>query len=228
MKVLIIEDSPEVVEAVTLCFQLRWPGAQVLAATDGRKGVETLAAQQCDMVILDINLPEMDGFQVMEKIRSFSNVPVIFVTVRGTVADQARGLELGADDYIVKPFKPRDLVDRVDQVLHHTRLPQEVEKEPVVRHGVLTLNVNTGKVLFKDLQAKLTPTEVKLLYTLMKNSDRSLSTNEIMREVWGQDDLDSALAKACILRIQKKLNDDPPHIILLDKDGEYRFIPPVL
>jgi two-component system KDP operon response regulator KdpE len=90
----------------------------------------------------------------------------------------------------------------------------------------MVLNLNTGKLSCQDLQVRLTPTEVKLLYMLMRNAGRPVSGAEIVREVWGQNDLDTTLAKACVLRIQKRLNDDPPHIILFDANGEYRFVPP--
>src|SRR5512133_506286 len=114
MKVLIIEDSPEIVEAVSLCLQLRWPESEMLVTAEGKRGIETLKNTPCDFLILDINLPDIDGFNVLQEVRAFSNVPTIILTVRGKEEDQTRGLEIGADDYIVKPFRPRDLVARVN------------------------------------------------------------------------------------------------------------------
>ncbi|MCK4721826.1 MAG: response regulator, partial [Dehalococcoidia bacterium] len=101
MRVLIIEDSAEVVEAVSLCLQLRWPEVILSIAADGTRGIEILKPESFDIVILDINLPDIDGFEVLKRVRSFSSVPIIILTVRGKEEEQARGLEMGADDYIV-------------------------------------------------------------------------------------------------------------------------------
>lgn len=127
LHVLIIEDDSNVVEAISLCLQLRWPEVIVSVTAEGNKGVEILKSQIFDIVILDINLPDIDGFEVLKQLRSFSNVPIIIVTVREN-GEQARGLEMGADDYIVKPFKPRDLIARVDVVLRRTRVSKIVEE----------------------------------------------------------------------------------------------------
>lgn len=104
MKVLIIEDSPEIVEAVCLTFELRWPEAKVISTAEGNKGVTLTETESPDLIILDIGLPDIDGFKVLKEIRNFSDIPVIILTVRGEEIDKVRGLELGADDYIVKPF----------------------------------------------------------------------------------------------------------------------------
>ncbi len=117
MKILLIEDSTEIAEAVGICFQLLLPEAVVSIATDGTKGLEMLRSESCDVVILDLNLPDIDGFDALKELRSFSKVPVVILTVRGEEANQARGLELGGNDYIIKPFKPKDLIDRIKAVL---------------------------------------------------------------------------------------------------------------
>ncbi len=125
MKVLIIEDDANVVEAVSLCLQLRWPEVTLSIAAEGTKGIEILESGSFDTVILDINLPDINGFEVLKRIRSFSNVPVIILTVREGEEDQVRGLEMGADDYIVKPFRPRDLIARVYSVLCRAGVPKD-------------------------------------------------------------------------------------------------------
>jgi DNA-binding response OmpR family regulator len=116
------------VESISLCFQLRWPEASFSVATDGRGGLEALQSESFDIVILDINLPDITGFEVLSQIRLFSSVPVIIVTVRSKEEDRARGLKLGANDYVIKPFKPRDLIDRIEAVLNSTQA-SEISKE---------------------------------------------------------------------------------------------------
>src|SRR3972149_7348308 len=113
VRALVIDDSPEVAEVVALCFRLRWPHSTVLSALTGAKGLEMVESESPDLVILDLCLPDMDGFQVCQEIRSFSEGPIIILTVRHRDLDVARGLELGADDYIAKPFSHIELLARV-------------------------------------------------------------------------------------------------------------------
>jgi len=110
MKVVVIDDSPEIIEVVTLCFQLRWGNTAVFPANDGSKGLEIIEKESPELVILDIGLPDMDGFQVLREIRRFSSVPVIMLTVKSEDTDIAKGLELGADDYVTKPFSHIELL----------------------------------------------------------------------------------------------------------------------
>ncbi|MFN3973868.1 MAG: response regulator transcription factor, partial [Dehalococcoidia bacterium] len=121
MKVLVIDDAPEVVEVVSLCFELRWPDTTVLSAPDGPTGLRLLREEAPDLVILDVGLPVMDGFQVLRQIRSFSQVPIIMLTVRDADTDIARALEGGADDYITKPFSHIELLARVQAVLRRAQ-----------------------------------------------------------------------------------------------------------
>ncbi len=122
MKLLLIDDSPEVVESVSLCFELRWPEVNFISADEGAKGIELVRAESPDIVVLDLGLPDMDGLDVLSQIRLFSDVPVVILSVRGAEADMARGMELGANDYIVKPFNPTELLARVKEVLHHANV----------------------------------------------------------------------------------------------------------
>jgi len=121
MKVLVIEDDPGIIEVVSLCFQLRWSGTNVISAANGRDGVALVETESPDVVILDIGLPDIDGYQVLKEIRRFSEVPVIMLTVRGEDTDVAKGLELGADDYITKPFSHIELIARVQAVLRRAQ-----------------------------------------------------------------------------------------------------------
>ncbi|MDD5190486.1 MAG: response regulator [Dehalococcoidales bacterium] len=124
MKILVIDDAPEIVEVVSICLQLRWAHAQVISAAAGNRGVELIATEKPDLVLLDVNLPDIDGFQVLEKIRRFSQIPIVMLTVKGKDTDIARGFELGADDYVIKPFSNIELVARVDNALRRAQQNQ--------------------------------------------------------------------------------------------------------
>lgn len=124
MKVLVVEDSPDIVDMISLCFELRWPEAKVVSTAEGNKGINMVRTENPDLVILDLGLPDIDGFEVLKNVRTFSNVPVIIVTVRGDEVDKVRGLELGADDYITKPFSHIELLARIQAVLRRTQMPQ--------------------------------------------------------------------------------------------------------
>ncbi len=226
MKVMIIEDSPEVVEAVSLCLQLRWPETEIMVSAEGTRGVETLRATPFDMLILDINLPDMDGFKVLQEVRAFSNIPTIILTVRGKEDDQTRGLEMGADDYIVKPFRPRDLVARVNAVLRRYSSGGVGKEKPTIVRGKLTLNLTNNEVILRDKKTKLTPTEAKLLYILMENPEETLSGERISNEVWGRQPTDTDELRTYVRRLRNKLKDNPPRIILTDYGEGYKFIAP--
>ncbi|MDD5288493.1 MAG: response regulator transcription factor [Dehalococcoidales bacterium] len=227
MKVLIIEDSPEIVEAVALCLQLRWPETEVSVAAEGARGIEMLRASPVDIVILDINLPDFDGFRVLQEVRTFSDVPTIILTVRGKDEDQTRGLEIGADDYIVKPFKPRDLVARVNAVLRRTTGIKTVNEKPIVVRGKLTLDLTNNEVSLRDKKSKLTPTEAKLLYILMENPEDTLTGDKIAAQVWGKEQSDTDELRTYIRRLRNKLKDNPPRIILTDYGEGYKFVTPI-
>jgi len=226
LKVLIVEDNAEVVEAVSLCLQLRWPEASILIAAEGYKGIEMLEADSVDIVILDINLPDIEGFQVLEQVRTFSNVPVIILTVRGREQDQTKGLEIGADDYIVKPFRPRDLVARVNAVLRRSVSPKAPGELPYIIRGKLTLNFTSNEAHIGDQTIKLTPTESKLLYVLMENAKSTLSSKNVSQQVWGKDDMNTDPVRTYIRRLRNKLNDNPPQIILTEYGEGYKFVSP--
>lgn len=216
----------EVAEAVSLCLQLRWPEVALSIAAEGTRGIEILQSESFDIVILDINLPDIDGFEVLRRIRSFSNVLIIILTVRGKEEDQARGLEMGADDYIVKPFRPRDLVARVNTVLRRRIVPEVTREQPFIVRGKLTLNLSNNEVRLGDQTIELTATESKLLYALMENNEETLNSKKVSQEVWGKDYMNTDLLRTYIRRLRNKLNDSPPQIILSERGEGYRFVSP--
>ena len=226
MKALIIEDNPDVIEAVSLCLQLRWPDVDISAAVEGLEGIKVLNSGSFDIIILDINLPDIDGFEVLARVRSFSNVPVLILTVRGKEGDQARGLETGADDYIVKPFRPRDLIARVNAILRRTHTLEPGNGEHSLLRGNLLFNLATNEVHLRDRAIKLTPREGRLLYILMKHAEETLSSSQILLEVWGKEQAGIDTLRTYIRRLRDKLKDNPPQVILNERGNGYRFVNP--
>ena len=226
MKALIIEDNADVVEAISLCLQIRWPEVDISASALGLNGVEMVRSLSFDIIILDLNLPDIDGLEVLRQIRAFSNIPIVIVTVRGEEDDQAKGLEIGADDYIVKPFRPRDLVARVNAVLRRSRVSEVAGESQSIVRGKLTLRLADSEAQLGEEMVKLTPNECKLLYVLMNNAERTLSSEKIIEEVWGKASTDTDAVRTYVGRLRDKLNDKPSQMILNERGGGYRFVSP--
>ncbi len=227
MKVVVIDDSPEIIEVVTLCFQLRWSGATVASAATGAKGLELIEAESPDIVILDIGLPDIDGFQVLRELRRFSQVPVIMLTVRGEDTDVAKGLELGADDYITKPFSHIELVARVQAVLRRVQgLPVASEERPFVS-GKLLVDFASNEIKLDGKPVKLTSTESKLLYLLIRNEGRLVPHENLLTKVWGETYIDARdLLRVHIQHLRQKLGDsvESPSIIATEHGMGYKFV----
>jgi two-component system KDP operon response regulator KdpE len=230
MKVLVIEDDPGIIEVVSLCFQLRWSGTTVISADNGNKGVELVETETPDVVILDIGLPDMDGYQALREIRRFSDVPILMLTVRSEDTDVAKGLELGADDYITKPFSHIELIARVQAVLRRAQgLPVSEEERPFVS-GRLSIDFSRNEVTLGGNLIKLTSTERKLLYHLIRNEGRILSHESLLTKVWGDNYVDARdLLRVHIQHLRQKLEDDAesPSIIVTEHGLGYKFIRPV-
>jgi two-component system response regulator VicR len=229
VKVVVIDDAADIVEVVSLCFQLRWTDAEVLSAAEGGDGLTLIEAEDPDIVILDINLPDMDGFQVIRELRRFSQVPVIMLTVKGEDTDIARGLELGADDYMVKPFSHIELIARVDAVMRRTRgQPVSSEERPFVS-GKLSVNFASNEVKVGGKPVKLTSTETKLLRHLIRNEGRLLTHENLLTKVWGESYQDTRdLLRVHIQHLRQKLGDsnESPSIIVTEHGMGYKFIRP--
>ncbi len=228
MKVVVIDDSPDVAEVVSLCFQLRWSGATVVSASEGARGLELIETENPDVTILDIGLPDMDGIQVLRQIRRFSQVPVIMLTVRGEDADIARCLELGADDYIVKPFSHIELLARVQAVLRRVQGLPVTGERPFVS-GKLSVDFARNEVRVEGKPVKLTSTEYKLLCHLIRNEGRPLTHENLLRKVWGETYIDARdLLRVHIQHLRQKLGDGvkSPTIIVTEHRIGYKFVRP--
>jgi len=229
MKVLVIEDDPGIIEVVSLCFQLRWSGTTVISAANGRKGVGLVETESPDVIILDIGLPDMDGYQVLKEIRRFSEVPVLMLTVRGEDTDVAKGLELGADDYITKPFSHIELIARVQAVLRRSQGLAITDDERPFISGKLSVDFARNEITLDGKSVKLTSTERKLLYHLIRNEGRILSHESLLSKVWGDTYVDARdLLRVHIQHLRQKLGDnaEAPSIITTEHGIGYKFMRP--
>ena len=229
MKMLVVDDDRNIVEAVTLGFQLQWQECEVLTAYDGEKGLDLFFEEQPDVVILDVALPEMNGFEVLRRIRQVSDVPVLMLTAKGEEMDKVKGLELGADDYITKPFSHLELFARIKAVLRRAELPPPISAAPSFTLGDLAINFDSRTITLRGRPVKLTPTEYNLLYHLVRNAGRVLSHETLLAKVWGDEyrnDVD--YLKVYVSRLRNKLEDDPdrPRYILTERGLGYRFARP--
>ena len=231
MKVLLIEDSPEIAKGVSLTFKLRWPEAVVLCAENGRKGIELMETESPDIVILDINLPDITGFEVLENIRKFSDVPVVILTVRDEEIDELRGFEIGANDYIVKPFSPSKLLVRCKAALRHAGVsaPEEA-KLPPIESGNIYINFDTREVKVNGEDVHLSPNESRILRCLAQNEGKIVPHETIKKYVWGNQAkyMDNNSFKRYIYQLRLKLGEsaDNPKFILNERGVGYRFMRP--
>ena len=179
--VLIVDDDPQIRDVLDVA--LRQAGYRTLAAADGAGGAAKATGQAVDLVILDVGLPEMDGFEVCRKIRATSEVPILFLTARNDEIDRVLGFELGGDDYVVKPFSPRELVNRVKAILKRS----EGTKPParVLRHEDLTLDIPRHRCSLGAKDIDLTATETRILAHLMERPDNVLSRPQLVDAVYG-------------------------------------------
>jgi len=229
VKVLLVEDDPQIIETVALILELRWPEASLISTFFGEKGVELVEKELPDIVILDLGLPDIDGFQTLRQIRTFSDVPVVILTVMGAEVDKIKGLELGADDYIVKPFSAGEFLARVKALLRRKNIQEKVVTvagKPFIR-GKFRVDFSSGEVSVGDKLVKLTPGEFKLLYQLVMNEGQSLSNETLIEKVWGTEkNTDIEYLRLCVKGLKDKLETQPGNpTMILDEEGEgYKFV----
>ncbi|UCH60030.1 MAG: response regulator transcription factor [Anaerolineales bacterium] len=205
MKALIVDDDRVLADVVA--FALRREGFQVIQAYDGLSALERWSDEQPDLIVLDINLPKMDGYSVCQRIRREADTPIIMLTVRNEDSDVVHGLELGADDYITKPFSPRQLMARVHAVLRRTSLPPAPAPHQV---GGLLLVPNRREVnLPRGETVSLTPLEGRLLEYLMINAGQVMTADIIIDHVWGPQGGDRDMLRQLIHRLRHKIEPEP-------------------
>lgn len=224
MKVLVIEDDANIVEAITIAFQTSWPDAKVVSTSLGDKGVDLVETGNFDAVILDLGLPDISGFEVLKQIRLFSDVPILILTVTSDEIYILKGLELGADDYVVKPGTPLQLIARVKNILRR----KSFINEDSITYGPLHLDPATAQVFCRGKEVHLTPTEFRILHCLLKYRGRLVSNTTLVKIVWDDEYPGSAdCIKVYIRNLRRKIEDDPAHPkIILTKSGMGHFLAP--
>jgi DNA-binding response OmpR family regulator len=224
MKAIIIEDEKSIVDAINVAFEFRWPEVSLAAARTGKEGINLVKKEHPDIVILDINLPDTNGFHVLKEIRDFSSVPVIILTVRSDDADVLRGLETGADDYIIKPFNYMTLLARVKAVMRRAENVTLKSNQNTSVSSRLKIDFVNQKVIVDNKPVKLTPIEYRLLVLLVKNKDEIISYERIMKEIWEKNYRgDTENIRIYVRRLRKKLGDVPPALILNQHSSGYMF-----
>jgi len=228
VKILVIEDNQELVDNLCLCLKLVWPQVNIIVTAKAAKGIELVEAGSPDTVILSLELPDMDGFDVLTQIRSFSDVPIIVLSARQAEMDKVKALEMGADDYITKPFGPIDLLARVKALLRRAGMPQLKQgNSSRFASSNLTINFATRDVLVSGNPVKLTPIEYNLLCNLVRNEGMVISHRSLLEKTWGSGYTDDiSFLKKYIYRLRVKLNDnDPSQRMLATVRGiGYRFV----
>ena len=210
-KILVVDDDTNICELLRL--YLTKEGYQVTVANDGEEGLEKFNQVKPDMVLLDVMMPKMDGLEVCRRIRKAGNTPVMMLTAKGETFDKVLGLELGADDYISKPFRLRELMARIKTVLRRSKGAATEE----IRISGLTVRMKEGKVLKNGQEVILTALEYKLLLTFLQNRGRVLSRNMLLESIWdvAGDFVSDNTLSVYIKRLREKIEDDPvePQII---------------
>jgi DNA-binding response OmpR family regulator len=224
-KILIVDDEERMVRFIRL--NLEYDGFKVIEAFKGQQAIDKLRSGLPDLVLLDVMMPDLDGFEVLKIIRETSSVPVIMLTAKGEEDDRIRGLELGADDYITKPFSPRELVSRVRAVLRRTEMTTGTTHGMIEVDDRLKIDFDRREVWVEGKLVKLRPTEYRLLYHLVQNAGWVVSHDQILAKVWGYEYQDEPhYVRLYINYLRKKLEEDPasPKYILTERGVGYRFV----
>ncbi len=225
MEILVADDDLASVKLTS--FLLEDAGYKVIKAYDATGVLQAVEQRSPDLVLLDVGMPKVSGFDICRQIRRISDVPIIFVTGSGQLQDRVTGLQIGGDDYLVKPFEPAELLARVEAVLRR-RNSDLVNPVTRISQGPLTLDPIEHTVLFEDGRSVvLTPIEFRLLYYLMQNAGRVLSASQILSKVWGYDyEGESNLVAVYIRRLRAKIEPDidAPRYIITVRNLGYKFV----
>jgi two-component system KDP operon response regulator KdpE len=229
MRLLLVDDDPDVVESVRVGLQMQWRDLEVLHAGTGEQALSLVEAERPDLVLLDVGLPDTDGYEVLTQIRRFSATPVIMLTARDEPIDRVRGLELGADDYVAKPFDHLELFARIKAVLRRLDAHAPVDRAAPFHHGDLEVDYAAHEARLRGERLELTPTEFRLLAVLARNAGWVVPRERLLAQVWGREyrDEDDYL-RAYVRRLRAKLGDDArhPRFIRTERGLGYRFLAP--
>jgi two-component system KDP operon response regulator KdpE len=219
------DDEPRMIGFIRMNLELE--GYQVIEAHNGLEALEAIRTQLPDVVLLDVMMPELDGFETLRMLREFSSVPVIMLTAKGEEDDKVIGLELGADDYVTKPFGPRELSSRVRAVLRRADMPNTPERALLRIDDRLSVDFNRREVIVNGEHIKLRPTEYRLLYHLIENAGWTVPHEQLLAKVWGYEYRDEThYVRLYINYLREKIEEDPsnPRYIQTERGVGYRFI----
>ena len=224
--ILVVDDEERMVRFIRL--NLEHDGFIVVPAYRGMQALDEIRKEMPDLVLLDVMMPDIDGFEVLKLIRENGSVPVIMLTAKGEEDDRVRGLELGADDYIAKPFSPRELVSRVKAVLRRTEAANPAARSEVLQvDDRLKIDFGRREVWIDNELVKLRPTEYRLLYHLVQNAGWVMTYDQLLTKVWGYEYRDEAhYVRLYVNYLRQKLEKDPanPKFILTERGVGYRFV----
>ena len=225
--ILLVDDDPQLIRLVRA--NLEPAGYKVLVAMEARSALELVDAEMPDIIVLDIMLPEIDGYELCQRIREFSAVPIIMLTAKVEDSDKVRGLKLGADDYVTKPFNVQELLARIEAVLRRTQSPEQASSPRSFSGGDVTVDFVQRRVTVRGQEVTLTLTEYKLLSQLVSNAGRVMLHHELLTRVWGpeyQNELE--YLRAYIRHLRQKIEVDPhqPKYILARPGVGYIFVSP--
>jgi DNA-binding response OmpR family regulator len=224
-RILIVEDEVSLAQAVA--YALKREGFQVRIATDGQEGLRMALTEKPDLVILDLMLPKLDGWEVCRTLRAKSPVPILILTARGEEHDKVIGLELGADDYVVKPFSMRELIARVRALLRRAKMTAMPEEPEILQSGNLTLYIAEHRAELNGKELPLAPKEFALLKVLMLNKGRAMSRDQLLELVWGvKEFIDPHTVDVHVHWLREKIEPDPknPRRIVTVRGVGYRFV----
>ena len=227
MRVLLVDRDEEILNAVLLGFRLEWPDCSVVTERDGQAGLRAFAAHSPDIVVLDLNLPNVDGFELVRAIRQVSDVPLILLSSRPTEDSLIRGLDLGADDYIVKPFSIFTLLARVRALLRRAAPQLSVSPRQSLVFPDLTIHADRQQVILRGEEVQLTPAEFRLLYELASSPNRVIPNRDLQESVWGASwQVTANDLKALVYRVRHKLHEDSAHPRFIENQRRlgYRFV----
>jgi DNA-binding response OmpR family regulator len=223
--ILVVDDEPRMRRFMNMNLDLE--GYQVLEAGNGMEAIKRVREDLPSLVLLDVMMPEMDGFEALRHIREFSSVPVIMLTVKGDEEDKVRGLELGADDYVTKPFGPKELSSRIKAVLRRAEMTGGGDGAIVKVDDRLQIDFNHRQVIVDGKPVKLRPTEYRLLYHLVNNAGWTMPHETLLAKVWGHEYRDEThYLRLYITYLRQKIEKDPsnPQYILTERGLGYRFV----
>ena len=222
--VLVVDDEPRMIGFIRMNLELE--GHQVIEAHSGLEALDALRTQLPDLVLLDVMMPDLDGFETLRMLREYSDIPVIMLTAKGEENDKVLGLELGADDYITKPFGPRELSSRIKAIFRRLEKPSTDEAVLQVDDR-LSVDFNQRQVIVDGEPVKLRPTEYRLLYHLIRNAGWTVPHDQILQKVWGYEYRDEAhYVRLYVNYLREKIEEDPsnPHYIITERGVGYRFV----